>query len=282
MAMGMITKKISAIFCITLLQFCMGTEAQSNAAEIKLSNAEAQKVGMRIWKNECNGTVQGLTSWNNGENFASLGINHYIWYPEGVTGPFEESFPQLLNFLEKQNLQAHHVAIPAWVNETRSRGCPWHSRASFQQDLQGPRLTTMRQWLSNPDMIILQAQFSANRLANALPKMLATLPPAEQSKIRKQFYRVANSADGMFALIDYVNFKGDGTLPTERYEGKGWGLLQVLANMPGDGSAPSGRQAVQEFSKSAAQVLTQRVANAPKDKEESRWLPGWKNRVMSY
>ena len=29
-------------------------------------------------------------------------------------------------------------------------------------------------------------------------------------------------------MIDYVNFKGDGLKPTERYKGEGWGLLQVL------------------------------------------------------
>ena len=33
-------------------------------------------------------------------------------------------------------------------------------------------------------------------------------------------------------LIDYVNFKGEGVLETERYRGRGWGLLQVLEGMP--------------------------------------------------
>ena len=48
-----------------------------------LGDAQLERIGKRIWSNECNGTVDGLTSWNTGENFASLGIGHFIWYPAG-------------------------------------------------------------------------------------------------------------------------------------------------------------------------------------------------------
>ncbi|HEX4630297.1 MAG TPA: hypothetical protein VH188_04970, partial [Chthoniobacterales bacterium] len=63
-------------------------------AGINLSPAETRRIGNKIWQNECGGTVAGLTSWNAGENFASLGIGHFIWYPKGVRGPFDESFPK--------------------------------------------------------------------------------------------------------------------------------------------------------------------------------------------
>src|SRR4051794_39519410 len=59
---------------------------------VNLSEGEAKRIGQKIWQNECNGTISGLTSWNAGEDFASLGIGHFIWYPEGRRGPFEESF----------------------------------------------------------------------------------------------------------------------------------------------------------------------------------------------
>ena len=59
---------------------------------ITLLQSDALKIGKKIWQNECNGTVAGLTSWNEGENFASLGIGHFIWYPKGQRGPFDESF----------------------------------------------------------------------------------------------------------------------------------------------------------------------------------------------
>jgi hypothetical protein len=38
-------------------------------------------VGKKVWINECDGTVAGLTSWNGDEAFPSLGIGHFIWYP---------------------------------------------------------------------------------------------------------------------------------------------------------------------------------------------------------
>ncbi len=120
-----------------------------------------------------------------------------------------------------------------------------------------------------------QARFSANRLDAALPKMLAGLPGAQRDAVRRQFYRVANSPGGIYALIDYVNFKGEGTLETERYHGRGWGLLQVLEGMT-DGPA------TQAFAASADRVLTERVANSPPERRESRWLPGWKSRVATY
>ncbi len=61
--------------------------------------------------------------------------------------------------------------------------------------------------------------------------MLEAAPIGEREKIRENFYRVAAEPDGLYALVDYVNFKGEGTLPSERYRGEGWGLLQVLEEM---------------------------------------------------
>jgi len=103
--------------------------------------------------------------------------------------------------------------------------------------------------------------------------------PANRANVRQQFARVASTLQGSYALIDYVNFKGEGTLHTERYRDQGWGLLQVLEQMRGATDGPS---AVEEFSRSAAAVLRRRVQNSPPARKESRWLPGWINRVSSY
>src|SRR3954468_8327421 len=69
---------------------------------IALSAAERERIGKRIWQNECNGTIAGLTSWNAGENFASVGIGHFIWYPKNVHGPFDESFPKLVSYISSR------------------------------------------------------------------------------------------------------------------------------------------------------------------------------------
>jgi hypothetical protein len=233
---------------------------------IQLSEAQAERIGRRIWQNESGGTVSGLTAWNSGEDFASLGIGHFIWYPAGRSGPFEESFPLLLQFFK-----SHGVALPRWLEDTPA--CPWESRSAFLAGKDTAEMKELRSLLSRT--VARQAQFTALRLENALPKILANAFPEEREPLRRAFYRVAAEPFGMYALVDYVNFKGEGTLKSERYHGEGWGLMQVLKGM-GEGPAS------QEFSNSAVRVLTRRVANSPPERGEARWLPGWKNRVRSY
>ena len=128
------------------------------------------------------------------------------------------------------------------------------------------------------DTIDLQAQFLVARLEESLSKMLGEATAAERDNVRRQFDRMSSTAAGCFALVDYVNFKGEGTLSTERYNGQGWGLLQVLENMHGTGS----QSALDEFVTSAKTVLRRRVTNAPPERGESRWLSGWLARVDGY
>jgi hypothetical protein len=124
----------------------------------------------------------------------------------------------------------------------------------------------------------LQAAFLVARLESALPKMLGEAPPAERDNIQRQFHRLAATSRGCYALVDYVNFKGEGTLPTERYRDQGWGLLQVLENMHGTDAAGASN----EFAASAATVLQRRVANSPPERGERRWLEGWLKRIDTY
>ncbi len=247
--------------------------AATHAEGIAVSDAQALSAGKKLWKNECAGTIEGLTSWNGGEDFASLGIGHYIWYPARKRGPFEESFPELVRFLA-----AERVDLPDWLKGVQA--CPWNSREEFLRDRRSPRQVSLRELLART--VALQARFSANRLQAALPKMLDDLNADQRTNVRQQFARVAGSPNGVYALIDYVNFKGEGVLPTERYKGRGWGLLQVLAGMTGNPRAGPGPEATREFAASAARVLTERVAHAPAERGESRWLPGWKSRVQTY
>ena len=109
--------------------------------------------------------------------------------------------------------------------------------------------------------------------------MLAQVPANRKDLVRGRFYAVAETANGAYALIDYVNFKGEGVKKEERYRGQGWGLLQVLEEMQG---APRGQAAAREFSEAAKRTLQRRVANSPPSRNESRWLPGWMNRCASY
>jgi len=236
-----------------------------------LSHVDVLKIGKKIWQNECNGTIAGLTSWNAGEDFASLGIGHFIWYPKGRRGPFEESFPKLVSFISKRGAK-----LPALLLGIGEKPCPWNSRTEFLRAQHSTEMNQLRSFLA--DTIDLQAEFLIARSESALPKMLAEAAPSDRANVQEQFERLTRTSQGCYPLVDYVNFKGEGVLHTERYQGQGWGLLQVLEAM--HGTSDSG--AVDEFTRAARAVLTQRVQNSPADRHEARWLSGWIRRVNSY
>jgi hypothetical protein len=256
-------------FVPLLLWILVATVRNSDAA-VNLSPAETRRIGNRIWQNECGGTVAGLTSWNTGENFASLGIGHFIWYPKGVRGPFDESFPKFVEFATSRNAK-----LPAVL--AAKDGCPWKSRAEFNQAAQSPAMKELRAFLTRT--VDSQAEFLVHRLRDALPKMLAQGGSSNHAQVQERFDRVASTAPGCYALVDYVNFKGEGVLATERYAGQGWGLLQVLEGMTNDST---GRATVKSFTDSAKTVLKNRVRNSPPERNESKWLPGWLKRVDTY
>jgi hypothetical protein len=239
---------------------------------ITLSASEALKIGKRVWRNECNGAISGLTAWNKGEDFASLGIGHFIWYPKGRRGPFDESFPEVVSFISKRGAKLPTMLLGV----ARGDPCPWNSRTEFLRAEQTPQMNQLRQFLIGT--IDLQTEFLVARLEAALPKMLDEAAPAERTNVQQQFERLMKTPQGRYALVDYVNFKGEGVLHTERYQGQGWGLLQVLETMHGTSDAG----AVDEFARTAKTVLTRRVQNAPPGRHESQWLTGWLRRINSY
>lgn len=241
----------------------------SLSAHAGLSGSQIDRVGKRIWQNECSGSVAGLTSWNGGEDFASLGIGHFIWYPKGRRGPFEESFPPLMAFLA-----ARGIATPAWTQGP----CPWPTKATFEADKNSERQKELRNLLSRT--VRQQTEFIMARMETALPKMLAQAPSAQRAWVKTAFASLMTTPEGMFCLIDYVNFKGEGTSATERYQGQGWGLLQVLQAIGENPSSYTDWNA--QFAEAAKRVLSRRVANAPAERNEKRWLAGWHNRCDSY
>ncbi len=260
------------IISLSFLGLCACTPAappaQRAAAEgYQLSGAERAAIARKIWQNESGGTVNGLTAWNGGENFPSLGIGHFIWYKKGERGPFTESFPQFIRFAQNRGAQPPAVALQA--------GCPWPSRAHFQKNFNSPEIAGLRNWLAKSTT--LQADFIIAKSRAALPKMLAAAAAGDRERIQSNYEKVASTGGGTYALIDYVNFKGEGINPTERYRGQGWGLLQVLSNMQNVAAGPAAQQ---EFARAAKKTLSQRVANAPKN--ENQWLPGWHNRCQTY
>ncbi|MFQ3175970.1 MAG: hypothetical protein ACJAYB_002631 [Psychromonas sp.] len=252
------------IFCFFLLLTSLS--AISQVYSIDLTPQQADKLGQLIWKNEGQQKQTNLTSWNENEDFPSLGLGHFIWYPSSEKGPFKEQFPELLQFF-----QDHGVVLPRWL--ARSEQAPWKSRAQFYQEFDQPQLTELRLLLNKH--FDLQVQFIIKRLETGIPLILLNSNKTEIKVIHYQLARLTILPEGIFALLDYINFKGEGVLSKESYQGQGWGLKQVLLTMP-----LKYDHALRAFALSADEVLTRRVKNAPNN--ELHWLKGWRVRVHGY
>lgn len=236
------------------------------STEISLN--EAELIGKRIYANECSSKADKLIWWNDGEDFASLGIGHFIWYPENKHGPFEEAFPLLLTFLSEQGTEP-----PAWLKS--AKGCPWNSKEEFLKKESATQKKELQDILTQS--IALQAMFIVQRFEQSLSKLLDKVSEQDKSRITKHLEKLQESLQGKYALIDYHNFKGAGIAESEQYKGEGWGLKQVLEKMPENEKDP-----LLSFTNTAKDLLKRRVQNAPEERKEERWLPGWLSRVESY
>ncbi|KAG6558989.1 hypothetical protein RHABOEDO_000313 [Candidatus Rhabdochlamydia oedothoracis] len=253
------------LLLLLLITNCQGKINISHACYFSLSKKEAHFIGKKIWQNECGATTHKLLSWNTGEDFLSLGIGHFIWYPKDRQKQFADTFPDFLLFLQK-----HRVSIPSWLK--KEKDCPWYSKQEFDQT-KDSRKQSLKKLLTQT--IELQMLFIAQRSQKAIANILFSLPLKEKTSFIKKIRLLAQTSNGKYAIIDYINFKGEGTTLKEQYANQGWGLKQVIQNMSNQPTNP-----VQDFVKAANLLLENRVANAPRD--ESRWLPGWKNRLLTY
>lgn len=246
--------------------------ATNNGGMPMLSQAELRVIGDLIFKNEGGGSIDKLVHWNEGEDFASMGIGHFTWYPAGRAARFGNTFPELLTYMQTRGVQ-----LPGWVEQAKHSGAPWHSKAQLMQAKYSPQVQELQNLLYQTRM--LQAQFIVERTRRAMPKLVNTAPMQLRQHVRNNLNAVANTPGGWYALIDYTNFKGEGLNRSGGYNGQNWGLLQVLEEM-----RPSrpGEVALNEFANAAMRVLERRVRNAPPGRNESRWLAGWSNRINTY
>lgn len=232
------------------------------------SKEELNHVGNLIYKNETGLKREFLVHWNKGEEFPSLGIGHFIWYPENFkNGRFDESFPGLIEFYKEKG-----ISVPAILS---TRYSPWTSLEQFDEAKKNGEMNTAIDFLENTKDV--QIEYIYKRLDSSLEKLMAVSKNPEH--VKKQFNRVASSKNGLYPLIDYVNFKGEGIKDTEKYKGEGWGLLQILELMKGE---ETGASALNEFADAAIFVLHRRIDNSPTERGEERWKANWTNRCNSY
>ena len=247
------------------------------ATEIKLTNKQANFIAQKVWENEGAGLDKYLVHWNDGEDFASVGIGHFIWFSEGHTERFREVFPMVIAFMEEKG-----VKMPDWLNSKTA--LLWDNKEAFYKAKKTNSKKYVELFKFLKATMPEQAAFMAQRLSAALPQMLETIDnPEKQELIKERFYEVMHNQDGsvnergLYVLLDYTNFKGEGTLKSERYNGQGWGLLQVLEHMD---SRESNR--LKAFAESAKAMLSRRIKNSPPARGEERCIKGWNVRLETY
>jgi len=247
----------------------MAIIAFASNAKLSLSDEQLRDIGQKIYLNETGGNDAFLVAWNRGEDFASLGIGHFIWFPKDLNSRFIETFPDLVTYFIEQD-----VDVPEWLKTTKDN--PWNSLQEFEAAKDSEQMHDLRNLMQST--FVHQISFIHNRMQKALPAMLETIEtPEAKATVKHNFSKLEKSELGMYALIDYVNFKGEGISPRERYNGQGWGLKQVLLEIPVDTE-----NIYKSFANACIKVLETRVNNSPQKDVEKRWLPGWGKRCSTY
>ena len=248
------------------------TTLPSTGVTTTTSANDMNAIGERIFRNETNGDAAKLLRWNSKGNFADLGIGHLVWYPANQRGSYTETFPNFLKYVQSKN-----VPLPTWLANRPSEGGPWANKDAFERAKDDKQMRELAKFLEKT--VGLQAAFMSEQLRRNMPAMAQTLPAQYRQAALDNFQVMEKTSGGMYPVLDYMVFQGAGTSSNERYNGHGWGLLQVLLNME---RVQPGSNALAEFMRSAGDSITHRVAAAPADRHEARLLADWQTRVRTY
>ena len=226
-----------------------------------LNNSDfLDRLARGILQNETGCRENSFTFWKNTEPFPSLGLLHAIWYPTGAQSQLTESFPPLIKFLRTEIQRYPHfpTRIPQWLDAENIGPSPWQNKQEFDlasknaealrraDDLSSlrslnPRAYTqavqyreLHDFLRHPAVLALQARYAAHRMQRSLYNILAAAESGNQTQhIYIQLQRLTTTEEGIFSLIDYINFKGEGINPGEvtAIGHHAWGLRTVLENL---------------------------------------------------
>jgi hypothetical protein len=269
---GTSAKKTTTSQAKTKNQAVKKKATSSTSGMPQLSQQELTRIADKIYRNESGGNYNNLVHWNDGEDFASMGVGHFTWYPAGRQARFGNTFPELLSYL-----QTNGVELPTWVQQARYQGAPWTNKAQLMNAKQTGQVQELQNILYQTRM--LQAAYIVDRARRAMPQLVNAAPAATRARVAQNLNAIANTPGGWYVLVDYVNFKGEGLNPNGGYNGQNWGLMQVLEDMQ---PSQPGKPALHEFANAATRILERRVRNSPPARNESRWLAGWSSRVETY
>ena len=245
-----------------------------------LTEVDFQWIGERVYQNECAGQPKYLTYWGRGEAFPSFGIGHFIWHPKLIESSadqkFIETFPAMVQFVSKTQ------EPPNWLEDLSIQSefvAPWSSKKEFDQAWSNDELQQLREWL-----LVTQSQQARFIVLSFQKRWLSetqSLTLNQQEIIQQRLNKMMGFKKGLFAVIDYFNFKGVGVNQKEQYQKESWGLVSVLRTM--DVSEKSSQdEYLEQFVMAAKKRLQLRIKLAPVERNEVRWLKGWEVRMDQY
>ena len=208
-------------------------------------------------------TQDKVIYWHLHEPFPYLGVGRFIWFPKNSSFDYQEDFPLLLKFIKDKG-----HPLPDWIDDNFT--CPWASRQEFENDQK--RQAELRVVLEST--FHLQIKFLISYSFETFEKIIQNTEELHRSCMRSKISALLSDSRGLYALIDYAQFKGSGLNEKEFKLGKGYGLKQVLEAMPEDGAS------VEMFVKTAKDVLKERAKLS--NGHDEKWLASWINRLDRY
>ena len=231
---------------------------------LQVSKEHHAVIGQHVRLNYTGGKYELLTYWSKDDAYPMLGIANFLWYPAGYRGKFSDDFPSV-----QAALQAEGVALPDWLKP--GRPAPWPDREAFIAKFHSEEMEQLRQMLAST--VEIQTRVLIARAERSFSAMLDVLPQEERPAIREEFERVAATTVGVYALVDYVHFKGEGAIADADKRKGSRGLLRVLEVMS---RGPHSAVANEDFADAAIQVLI------PPDATPSNWHSIWRRHVDTY
>src|SRR5690606_1859049 len=195
-------KPLISLLLTAMLLALSGCDADRDpvtADSLALKPAQLDWVGQKIFANECASRFDCLVHWNEGEAFPSLGIGHFIWYPEGVEGRFTESFPQLIRYMVQRQSKG-----PDWLLSLEPFDAPWRDRAAFLALEDSSRVAELREFLAGTQG--LQAEFIFRRAAESLGKIVEVAPENRQEQVSAHLDRKSTRLNSSHVKISYAVF----------------------------------------------------------------------------
>ncbi len=272
-------------------------EDQKSMTTFALPQSAQKQLIQDIWQREAGGSTEGLTFWSPLENFASVGFNHSLWYPDKD----DSTITRFARYAQKNGLRGIPEVLFARIPKSLNTRQKWQ-KALADARLEQPRsnagetIQELQHFFLRRDVQETQLEYFLSALFqfnDNFQQMLENISHEERQKkwrrfqptLQKRFQKLASQPETLNAMLDYLSFKGSGLDEGIIHIGRqqrevnldnNWGLLQVLAGL---NDFELERDALQAFHAAAENILERRVELWRSDQI---WMAGWKNRLNTY